>query len=147
MYKKVEDMKTSLLNDDDTEAASTSNSLFEDNARSFKAFDTYQLDEKRRPKYPPNLSVTSRYTLVSFLPKSLFEQFRRLANVYFLVIGIIAAVGTYSKIYLSSVTPAGFFHFLKPLCSLSSHKIYFLMFRNSLSHDAGHFDIDHQRGR
>jgi hypothetical protein len=39
-----------------------------------------------------NVIVTSRYKLLTFLPKSLFEQFRRLANVYFLVIGTIAGV-------------------------------------------------------
>ena len=31
-----------------------------------------------------NSIATTRYTLLSFLPKSLFEQFRRIANVYFL---------------------------------------------------------------
>jgi phospholipid-translocating ATPase len=31
-----------------------------------------------------NIIATTRYTLFSFLPKSLFEQFRRIANVYFL---------------------------------------------------------------
>lgn len=35
-----------------------------------------------------NAVSTSKYTLVSFLPKSIFEQFRRLANVYFLIISI-----------------------------------------------------------
>jgi hypothetical protein len=58
-------------------------------------------------KFPPNVIVTSRYTLLSFLPKSLFEQFRRLANVYFLVIGVIAAVGAYTNVYLTAVLPVG----------------------------------------
>lgn len=62
---------------------------------------------KSLPKYPANVIVSSRYTLVNFLPKSLMEQFRRLANVYFLVIGIIAEVGTATGIYSSAIEPAG----------------------------------------
>jgi phospholipid-translocating P-type ATPase (flippase) len=63
-------------------------------------------DEKEKKiKYPRNIVTTSRYTLLTFLPKSLLEQFRRLANVYFLVIGIIAIIGTYSNYYLTSIAP------------------------------------------
>ncbi len=54
-----------------------------------------------------NRIITSRYTIFNFLPKALFEQFRRLANVYFLVIGIIAVIGTYTGYYNSAVEPAG----------------------------------------
>ena len=38
--------------------------------------------------------VTSRYNAVTFIPRALFEQFRRVANLYFLVQGIIMIVGT-----------------------------------------------------
>lgn len=58
--------------------------------------------------YPRNITITSRYTLLNFLPKSLLEQFRRLANVYFLVIGIIAAVGTYTSYFQTAVAFQGF---------------------------------------
>eukprot|EP00300_Choanocystis_sp_HF-7_P009665 c16560_g1_i2.p1 GENE.c16560_g1_i2~~c16560_g1_i2.p1 ORF type:complete len:1234 (+),score=220.28 c16560_g1_i2:146-3847(+) len=33
-----------------------------------------------------NATSTTKYTLINFVPKQLFEQFRRLANVYFLLI-------------------------------------------------------------
>jgi hypothetical protein len=35
----------------------------------------------------PNVITTGRYNLLTFFPQSLFEQFRRLANVYFLILG------------------------------------------------------------
>ena len=46
-------------------------------------------------RYERNVIISSRYTLLNFLPKSLLEQFRRLANVYFLVVGMIAVVGEF----------------------------------------------------
>lgn len=39
--------------------------------------------------YPKNRIISSRYTVWNFLPKNLFEQFRRIANFYFLVVGIV----------------------------------------------------------
>ena len=40
--------------------------------------------------YPLNEVSTTKYTLATFLPKSLFEQFRRVANIYFLLSAGIA---------------------------------------------------------
>ncbi|XP_044961810.1 putative phospholipid-transporting ATPase 9 [Hordeum vulgare subsp. vulgare] len=40
-------------------------------------------------RYPKNEVSTTKYSLVTFVPKSLFEQFRRVANFYFLVSGIL----------------------------------------------------------
>ncbi|KAI4339460.1 hypothetical protein MLD38_024403 [Melastoma candidum] len=40
--------------------------------------------------YPNNYVRTTKYTLVTFLPKSLFEQFRRVANFFFLITGTLA---------------------------------------------------------
>ncbi|XP_009605577.1 putative phospholipid-transporting ATPase 9 [Nicotiana tomentosiformis] len=40
--------------------------------------------------YAGNYVSTTKYTAATFLPKSLFEQFRRVANFYFLVTGILA---------------------------------------------------------
>lgn len=44
---------------------------------------------------------------------SLFEQFRRLANVYFLVISVLLLIGTYTDLYQSPLTP---YTTLIPLC-------------------------------
>jgi phospholipid-translocating ATPase len=35
--------------------------------------------------FPSNSISTTKYNVITFLPKSLFEQFRRVANMYFLV--------------------------------------------------------------
>ncbi|WZZ68387.1 hypothetical protein YC2023_079757 [Brassica napus] len=40
--------------------------------------------------YSDNYVRTTKYTLATFLPKSLFEQFRRVANFYFLVTGVLS---------------------------------------------------------
>ncbi|XP_058774450.1 putative phospholipid-transporting ATPase 9 [Vicia villosa] len=41
-------------------------------------------------EYADNSVSSTKYTLATFLPKSLFEQFRRVANFYFLVTGTLA---------------------------------------------------------
>lgn len=46
----------------------------------------------------------SKYTVISFLPKSIFEQFRRLANVYFLAMGFLMLLGTYTTIFETPLT-------------------------------------------
>ncbi|XP_067851314.1 phospholipid-transporting ATPase IF isoform X2 [Heptranchias perlo] len=40
-------------------------------------------------KFPDNRIVSSKYTVWNFIPKNLFEQFRRIANFYFLVIFLV----------------------------------------------------------
>lgn len=40
-------------------------------------------------KSNPNAIRTTKYTWYSWLPKSLWEQFRRIANIYFLGISIL----------------------------------------------------------
>ncbi|XVE91344.1 hypothetical protein REPUB_Repub01dG0001600 [Reevesia pubescens] len=40
--------------------------------------------------YSDNYVRTTKYTVATFLPKSLFEQFRRVANFFFLVTGILS---------------------------------------------------------
>ena len=38
---------------------------------------------------PDNVVVTSKYTILNFVPKNLLKQFRRVVNVYFLVICVL----------------------------------------------------------
>lgn len=40
--------------------------------------------------YVDNYVSTTKYTLVTFFPKSLFEQFRRVANFFFLLVGCLS---------------------------------------------------------
>ncbi|KAJ2744268.1 phospholipid transporting ATPase [Coemansia sp. BCRC 34301] len=42
--------------------------------------------------YPANQIRTAKYTVVSFVPKNLFEQFRRAANMYFLFLLVLQFV-------------------------------------------------------
>ncbi|KAK6928340.1 P-type ATPase, C-terminal [Dillenia turbinata] len=42
--------------------------------------------EAVQSSYSGNYVSTTKYTVVNFIPKSLFEQFRRVANIYFLVV-------------------------------------------------------------
>ncbi|KAL7089629.1 hypothetical protein ACP275_13G196000 [Erythranthe tilingii] len=45
---------------------------------------------KTKPyKYPNNYASTTKYNLVTFFPRALFEQFRRVANLYFLLAAIL----------------------------------------------------------
>lgn len=49
-------------------------------------------DERRGKPYISNFIRSSRYTIWSFLPKQLFFQFSKLANAYFLTIGILQMI-------------------------------------------------------
>jgi hypothetical protein len=52
-----------------------------------------------------NTVITAKYNVVSFLPISLFEQFRRLANIYFLFITVLMLIGTYTTLFETPLTP------------------------------------------
>lgn len=108
--------KTPLLNKDDEDDDGTygvSAPEFYDNIeeeRTVLSFPESNDDVRianKTARFPQNIIVTTRYTILSFFPKSLFEQFRRLANVYFLVLGCIAAIGEGTEYYDTAVEPAG----------------------------------------
>ncbi|KAK9271596.1 hypothetical protein L1049_001958 [Liquidambar formosana] len=40
--------------------------------------------------YRGNYVSTTKYTAINFIPKALFEQFRRVANIYFLVVSFVS---------------------------------------------------------
>ncbi|PWN49110.1 phospholipid-translocating P-type ATPase [Violaceomyces palustris] len=46
-------------------------------------------------RYPRNKVRTSKYTIVTFLPRFLFEQFRRIANIYFLGLVVLQVFPTF----------------------------------------------------
>ncbi|XP_036157649.1 probable phospholipid-transporting ATPase IH isoform X1 [Myotis myotis] len=43
-------------------------------------------------RYPDNRIVSAKYTFWNFIPKNLFEQFRRIANFYFLIIFLVQLI-------------------------------------------------------
>jgi len=51
--------------------------------------------------YIDNTVTTSKYNLFSFLPLALFGQFRRFANLYFLLIGLLMFFGESTHFFLS----------------------------------------------
>ncbi|CAD8203960.1 unnamed protein product [Paramecium pentaurelia] len=57
-----------------------------------------------RPDYElPNNSIqTSKYTLINFIPKQLYEQFSKLANIYFVIIGALQMI---PEVSISSGVP------------------------------------------
>eukprot|EP00760_Papus_ankaliazontas_P008921 PhM_4_TR13946/c0_g1_i6/m.5260/K14802/DRS2, ATP8A; phospholipid-transporting ATPase len=52
--------------------------------------DRREINSKKN--YPDNFIRTSKYTLFTFLPLNLYEQFRKVANLYFLLNMIIALI-------------------------------------------------------
>ncbi|XVF42961.1 hypothetical protein PTKIN_Ptkin02bG0001900 [Pterospermum kingtungense] len=55
--------------------------------------------------YCDNYVRTTKYTVATFLPKSLFEQFRRVANFYFLVTGILSFTSLSPYSAISAIIP------------------------------------------
>lgn len=53
---------------------------------------------QRYSVYGPNAVVTSKYTWYNLIPKALFEQFRRVSNVYFLIVAAIS--------YIPNISPS-----------------------------------------
>lgn len=56
-------------------------------------------------KYGTNYVSTTKYSLATFFPKSLFEQFRRVANFFFLVVGILAFTPLAPYTAVSAIIP------------------------------------------
>lgn len=52
-------------------------------------YDYSKGEENPNRHYANNKIKTTKYTVLSFLPKNLFEQFHRFANVYFVFIALL----------------------------------------------------------
>lgn len=61
--------------------------------------------EAKIHNYRDNYVRTTKYTLATFLPKSLFEQFRRVANFYFLVAGALSFTDLAPYSAVSAIIP------------------------------------------
>lgn len=61
--------------------------------------------EAEQLRYCDNYVTTTKYTLASFLPKSLFEQFRRIANLYFLLCAFLSFTPISPNPPINSVLP------------------------------------------
>ena len=74
----------------------------EDNTREF------DLNEHNHG-FPSNYIKTTKYSIITFLPFSLFKQFARIANIYFLIIAILASIPIISSISpLTAILPLVF---------------------------------------
>ncbi|XP_074634074.1 phospholipid-transporting ATPase IF-like isoform X2 [Acropora palmata] len=64
--------------------------------------------ETKQKRYSDNVIVTAKYTILNFIPKNLFEQFRRIANFYFLCIGVIQLLIDSPVSPVTSILPLAF---------------------------------------
>ncbi|KAM7451065.1 putative phospholipid-transporting ATPase IF [Porites harrisoni] len=86
---------------------------YEDEWRTVYVLNRYPSDEhadieQKQRRYANNVIVTSKYTIWNFIPKNLFEQFRRIANFYFLCIGIIQLLIDSPVSPVTSILPLAF---------------------------------------
>ena len=66
-----------------------------------------RIHRKKPFRYPTNYISTTKYNVITFLPKALFEQFRRVANIYFLLAAVLS---------LTPVAPFSAISMIAPLC-------------------------------
>lgn len=64
--------------------------------------------QKKPLKYCSNFTSTTKYNVVTFFPKAIFEQFRRVANLYFLLASVLSvtAISPFSPV--SMIAPLVF---------------------------------------
>eukprot|EP00501_MAST-03F_sp_TOSAG23-6_P001509 GSMAST32.ASY1.ANO1.1570.1 assembled CDS len=55
--------------------------------------------------YATNSISTSKYSMFSFFPKCIFDQFRKVANFYFLLQTTFMAIGYYTDVFDNSIDP------------------------------------------
>ncbi|KAG6494794.1 probable phospholipid-transporting ATPase 4 [Zingiber officinale] len=67
-----------------------------------------QLHRKKPFKYSSNYITTTKYNVITFLPKALFEQFRRVANIYFLLAAALSLTPVSPFTPVSMIAPLAF---------------------------------------
>jgi phospholipid-translocating ATPase len=67
-----------------------------------------RLHRKKPLKYPSNYISTTKYNILTFLPKAIFEQFRRVANLYFLLAAILSLTPVAPFSAVSMIAPLAF---------------------------------------
>ncbi|OVA04457.1 Cation-transporting P-type ATPase [Macleaya cordata] len=67
-----------------------------------------RLHRKKPVKYPSNYISTTKYNIITFLPKAIFEQFRRVANLYFLMTAILSLTPVAPFSAVSMIAPLAF---------------------------------------
>ncbi|XP_072964260.1 probable phospholipid-transporting ATPase 4 isoform X1 [Typha angustifolia] len=63
---------------------------------------------KKSLNYPSNYISTTKYNIITFLPKAIFEQFRRVANLYFLLTAILSLTPVAPFSAVSMIAPLAF---------------------------------------
>ncbi|KAJ6853826.1 putative phospholipid-transporting ATPase 4 [Iris pallida] len=64
---------------------------------------------RRKPlRYPGNYISTTKYNVLTFLPKAVFEQFRRVANIYFLLAAMLSLTPVAPFSAVSMIAPLAF---------------------------------------
>ena len=72
-------------------------------------YKVYLNRSQNNPKYASNKVKTTKYSLLDFIPKCTFYQFKRLANIYFLVIGILMCFPIIAPVHpLTAIGPLAF---------------------------------------
>ncbi|CAI0419572.1 unnamed protein product [Linum tenue] len=67
------------------------------------------IKHRKKPlKYCSNYISTTKYNVITFIPKALFEQFRRVANIYFLLAAILSLTPVAPFSAVSMIFPLAF---------------------------------------
>ncbi|KAL1829296.1 hypothetical protein ACET3Z_007708 [Daucus carota] len=67
-----------------------------------------RLHQRKPLKYSYNYISTTKYNVITFIPKAIFEQFRRVANVYFLLAAILSLTPVTPFLPVSMISPLAF---------------------------------------
>ena len=57
--------------------------------RRFELFKVYNYKRDRIRPFMSNEIHTSRYNFFTFLPKNLYQQFKKMSNIFFLVMSVL----------------------------------------------------------